>query len=202
MLTIKGSKLTTKHKEAISKALKGKMPKNIKLIAGWNRGLKMSREYCKKISCLNKKGIIGMKGRKHTNETKEKQRKNNKTKLLWQNPEYRKMMSESKQRLLVGKNNPAYIDGRTLLTERIRHCKKSQDWIKSIFERDNYTCQDCKKRGEKLIAHHNIKSFSKIFSDNNIKTFRQAMYCEAFWNIGNGLTLCEKCHKNKHKKVI
>ena len=32
----KGYRMTEKHKESISKALKGKMPKNIDMIKGWN----------------------------------------------------------------------------------------------------------------------------------------------------------------------
>jgi len=39
----KGIKLLEDHKQKISNALKGKMPKNIKQIAGWNKGLKMPK---------------------------------------------------------------------------------------------------------------------------------------------------------------
>lgn len=194
MPTKKGSKLTTQHIEAISRGMKGKVPKNIGLIAGWNKGMKMPKEYCERQSYMAKNGIIGMKGKHHTEETKEKQRKNNKTKLLWENPEYRKMMCESKQRLLVGKNNPAYIDGRTPLVERIRHSKKSQNWILEVFRRDKFTCQHCQQQASGKLEAHHLKRFSDIFSENNIKTFRQAMDCQEFWNIDNGITLCDKCH--------
>ena len=194
MPTKKGSKLTIQHIEAIRRAMKGITPKNIEMIKGWNKGKKMSKAFCDRQSYMAKNGIIGMKGKHHTEETKAKQRKSNKTKMLWENPEYRKMMSESKQRLLVGSNNSAYIDGRTPLVERIRHSKKSQEWIISIFRRDKFTCQHCLKQASGKLEAHHIKKFSTIFSENNIKTFKQAMDCQEFWDINNGITLCVECH--------
>jgi len=189
----KGSKLTQAHKNKISRALKGKMPKNIEQIAGWNKGKRMSKEFREKIRKANIEGKIGMLGRKHTEKTKQKMRKSNKTKLLWQNLEYRKMMSE-KHKWQRGKNNPAYIDGRHPLVMRVRHSSKYEEWIKKVFERDNYTCQKCGERGRRLEAHH-IKPFSRIWTENKIRTFEQAMDCEELWNIDNGQTLCVKCHK-------
>lgn len=66
--------------------------------------------------------------------------------------------------------------------------KQMCDWRKTIFERDNYTCQICGQRSSKggrlvLNAHH-----LESFVDNIKKRF----------NMKNGLTVCYPCHKKIH----
>jgi len=182
----KGSKMTIKQRERVSKGHLGQTP--------WNKNLKMPKEFCEKIKKANKDGRCGMKGRKHTKETKEKQKKSNKTKLLWENPEYRKMMSDNHIGKMIGKDNPAYIDGRKPLVMRIRNSWKMKRWIEDIFVRDDYTCQDCKIKGGRLEAHH-LYPFSKIITDFKIKTLKQAFACKMLWDLENGKTLCKNCHK-------
>jgi len=105
----------------------------------------------------------------------------------------------------VGNKSHFYIDGRTPLTSSIRNLSEYNDWKTSVFKRDDYTCQECGRRGWKISAHH-IKPFSVIFSEflefyNNFSPIedketllRLSTKYGEFWNIGNGKTLCEDCH--------
>lgn len=92
------------------------------------------------------------------------------------------------------------------LVMRIKHSIEYINWRKQIFKRDNYTCQGCFKKGNGLNAHH-IKSFSKILREflnqyNQFSPFedidillRLSFGYQSFWDIGNGITYCEECHK-------
>lgn len=66
-----------------------------------------------------------------------------------------------------------------------RNSKEYTDWRTSVFKRDDYTCQDCNQHGGNLNAHH-IKLFSKF------KSLR--------YKVSNGTTLCETCHRKRHKR--
>lgn len=61
-----------------------------------------------------------------------------------------------------------------------------KNWRKAVFERDNYTCRDCGKKGDYLEAHH-IKSWAKYPKWRFVKS--------------NGLTLCKICHNKIPKRV-
>lgn len=67
-------------------------------------------------------------------------------------------------------------------------------WRTRVFERDDYTCVECKdNNGGNLNADH-IKPFALIISLNGISTYEQAQSCKALWDITNGRTLCTTCH--------
>jgi 5-methylcytosine-specific restriction endonuclease McrA/transposase len=103
-------------------------------------------------------------------------------------------------------NYPGYVDGRTPLRSIIRGSEEYSNWRKQVFERDNYTCQECFSSGKgNLVAHH-INSFSNIL-DAFLKEFDQfsvfedkytlvrlAMKYRPFFEVSNGKTLCEECH--------
>lgn len=62
----------------------------------------------------------------------------------------------------------------------IRHRIEYKTWRTSVFERDDYTCQECGERGGELNADH-IKPWS--------------LYEELRYSIENGRTLCVRCHR-------
>lgn len=79
-----------------------------------------------------------------------------------------------------GENSHLWRGGITAINQKIRTSFEYKEWRKSVFERDNYTCVFCQKRGGVLNADH-IKAFSK--------------YPELRLDINNGRTLCKSCHE-------
>lgn len=78
-----------------------------------------------------------------------------------------------------GKNNFFWKGGINGENDTLRHRREYKEWRTAVYERDNYTCQCCGTRGNKLNAHH-INQF--------------ANYPEIRYEINNGVTLCTKCH--------
>jgi hypothetical protein len=146
-----GKKLSEEQKIKISKALKGKIPKNLRTIQ--NMAI----------------------GRKHTEKTKDK-------------------ISKTRLGKAKGDKHPNWKGGITPLVLKIRNCEQYKTWRSRVFQRDNWTCQTCGKRGCTLESHHSPKSFSQIFKENDIKTFEDAINCLEFWDISKGVTLCKDCH--------
>jgi len=162
------------------------------------------RKYCsQKCYWADKKsrGLIppSRKGAKLTIKHKQILSKYNKGRI--HNDTMRKKSSIAK----LGKNNPMYGKigdkhpnwvGNKIkhFDKRIRHCSLYIQWRSNIFQRDGWICQTCGVRGGKLQVHH-IKSFAEILQNNHIKTFEQAINCKELWNLDNGITLCEDCHK-------
>lgn len=70
---------------------------------------------------------------------------------------------------------------------RDRQTKQYKQWRQGVFERDDYTCQQCGEKGGQIQAHH-IKQW--------------AFYPKERYKIENGVTLCKKCHKAIHKKGV
>lgn len=100
-----------------------------------------------------------------------------------------------------GKDAYNYKHGKTKIYNKIRNSEPYTLWRNSVYQRDKYTCQKCKKKCEKsnIIAHHK-KDFAIIFQENNITSFKKALQCPELWNISNGITLCRSCHLKIHKK--
>jgi len=104
--------------------------------------------------------------------------------------------------LEISEHSGNWKGGITPLIEQLRHSFKYRQWRSDIFTRDNFTCQDCgDNKGGNLEAHHK-KSFSSILQKYEITTLEEALNCEELWNINNGITLCEDCHKKIHRKIL
>lgn len=80
-----------------------------------------------------------------------------------------------------GFRGPQWKGGITPERKILRESRRYKYWRKAIFERDNYSCQECGQKGGILQADH-IKSF--------------AFYPELRFSLENGRTLCVNCHRN------
>lgn len=62
---------------------------------------------------------------------------------------------------------------------------ENRQFIKDVMEHDNYTCQMCGRRGGDLAVHH-LNGYHWDVENR--------------YNVKNGVTLCEECHKEFHSK--
>jgi len=152
----------------------------------WNVGLK-----CPQIS----KSLIGKipwnKGIPRTDEEKKKISSNHADVSGENNPNYGNS--------LFGEDNPNWKGGITPLNAKLRYSDKYNQWRLFVFNRDNFTCQECGAQKLWLEAHH-IKRFSDIMKEYNITTFESAMDCFGLWDLNNGMTYCKSCHELLRKK--
>lgn len=112
-----------------------------------------------------------------------------------------------------GEKNGSWMGGVTELHRRIRHSFESERWIKSIFIRDFYICQECFKKGKYIEAHHKkafaliLQKFLQEYSqfspiDDKETLVRLSFTYKPFWDIDNGITLCKDCHDLTKKKGV
>ena len=186
VLIVKG-KPTSKHCNACAI----RKPKRGQLVKCANCGKEIyvrsseleSKKYCSR-ECANK-GLI--KGKSLICKVCGKEYYRSPAQIKWRGSSYcsNKCKGEAITLFQSGKNNPNWKGGISTENHRQRASKKWRIWRESVFVRDNWTCRDCGARSGKgrkveLYPHH-IKPF--------------ANYPELRFEVSNGLTLCEDCHK-------
>lgn len=85
----------------------------------------------------------------------------------------------SRKTTLGGANHYNWKGGITPLNKKVRNSPEYRTWRQQVFERDDFTCQRCKKRGVYLEANHAL-SF--------------ANFPDLRFEVLNGETLCRPCH--------
>lgn len=130
----------------------------------WNKGIRMSVEFRKKVSA-------GVKNQWTEGRAIPGFKKGN---IPWNlNKTYTVLA-------LKGERNPNWRGGKQSSYQVWKKSLEYRRWRKAVFDRDNYTCQNCLKKGGKLNADH-IKPY--------------ALFPEFRFSIENGRTLCIDCHQ-------
>lgn len=204
---ITGKTHSNKTKKILSIKGKGRIPWNKgrtnlppswnKGKSSWSKGKHFSQKHREKLKISNLKASASL-------ETKEKRSRWQRGKIL--SLEHRRKLSRARKGIYCRERHPNWKGGLSPLHELIRHSDENKKWIKDVFTRDNYTCQDCGKAGSYLEAHHK-KEFSIILQEflaqysqfspieDKETLARLAITYSPFWDINNGETLCEDCHK-------
>lgn len=194
------TKQTDPRMKRISQSQKGRVNvgKHNSLATEIKKGQHFSR------STEFRKGNQAHKGYHHSQETKENLRKlfastRVKTKCDYcktnlslvpyrvKNHQHHFCSVSCQRHFYSGRNNNKWKGGVTPDNIQIRHSIEFKTWRKAVFERDDYTCQMCDKRGGRLHPHH-IKSFAE--------------YLKLRFEVSNGQTLCGKCHNKTHGRII
>lgn len=118
----------------------------------------------------------------------------NRLKRNYKDPVARKNMStalkkawaEGRLKARRGEDNNFWKGGIATLQNTLRQTPEYKQWRKSVYERDNYTCQHCGTNKD-LHAHH-------------IKTFSQ--YPDLRYDLDNGITVCRPCHGEIHGRYL
>ena len=89
-----------------------------------------------------------------------------------------------KQGQTSGEKNNNWKGGISPENERVRRNMDYYNWRRSVYKRDHWICQKCKKQRKTLNAHH-IENF--------------AIKKELRFKVSNGITFCKECHDKFHK---
>jgi hypothetical protein len=190
------------------------------------KGYKLSEEAKRKISIANK-GNKNCLGRKASDETRKKLSESHKTPRPWRlgikhSEETKRKISLSKKGTKLTKEHKIKVGltslgrnkgeksgnwkgGVTTIGRIIRTSVEYKKWKESIYVKDDFTCQVCKKRGgHNLEIHHIIPMYQLINEAKEylplLKDRDACMIYTPMWDINNGQVLCKVCHKNKHRK--
>ena len=95
-------------------------------------------------------------------------------------------LRERQRNRMLGKSGPNSTHWKGGISKsRPDSTYRYKNWRSTIFIRDNFTCNSCLQVGGVLHAHH-IKGWAK--------------HPRLRYIISNGITLCEKCHRELHSK--
>lgn len=87
---------------------------------------------------------------------------------------------------LVGPRHPNWMGGHSRARGKDYNSPEYREFRLAVLSRDNWTCQDCHKRGGRLQVHH-LKPWGP--------------HPELRYSVDNAVTLCRPCHLGRHRGV-
>lgn len=103
------------------------------------------------------------------------------------------LVKYNKQNPKKKEQNPNWKGGITELCELIRRIPVYNKWRKQVLSRDGFKCIVCETHSNLQVDH--IYPFSLLLQDGKITTTEQAAAYMPLWNLANGRTMCETCHR-------
>lgn len=150
-----------------------------------HRGKKRSEDFCKKLS-ERTTGKQYALGRKHTEDEKRRIGASQKGKAVSEDVKQKLRDAWARNREnRIGYKAPSWKGGVTPEHINIRNSVEMERWRISVFERDDWRCQECGKRGNGELHAHHIQSFSE--------------YPQLRFVLDNGITVCRDCHMKIHR---
>jgi hypothetical protein len=131
----------------------------------------------KRAYSLGIKTHTGMTGKKHSPETILKMQASAQLRM--------KKFGKPQSGFKRGAEHWNWKNGSSTERQRLINQTEYKEWRTAVFERDNYTCQNCGARSgngkEVILNADHIKEWSN--------------YPELRYDVNNGRTLCESCHR-------
>ena len=146
--------------KGISTPSNGVLEKYIEENGAWNKGKLLSAEHKKKLSQGHK-----------LNPTRYWLGKNR--------PDISEKKIGKPNFAIRGENNVNWNGGSSRDYRSHYNNLEYRNWRREVFKRDNFTCQECGKRGGYLEAHHKVG-----WAEDKSKRY----------GVDNGMTLCRQCH--------
>lgn len=94
-----------------------------------------------------------------------------------------------------GEKNPRWKGGVSSEKDRLKASPAYRLWRLKVFQRDLFSCRWCGHRSKKSRAHGDRKSDIEA---HHIVPIRENIKLSL--KVGNGITLCEKCHERTYGK--
>lgn len=101
--------------------------------------------------------------------------------------EYNKQNPKKKEQ------NPNWRGGTSILSELVRVLLPYKKWHANVLKRDKYACLLCGCKRHLHVDH--IYPLSLLLRDGKITVPEEALTYSPMWDLSNGRTLCETCHK-------